>query len=480
MATRKTSAEKAREDAENDAADGMFGNAFDKIDDLSPTSTSIDEGTADADIETSVEELDTMDKEPEVDETIDSSNIGDNKSLKSPQTGPPGGPPKGPPTGPPGGPPKGPPKGPPTGPPKGPPTGPPKGPPTGPPGGLPKDTSKTSKPENNSQQSDSSEQEKTGTENVEEPTIEQPDEETSQGDNNKQAEPPHDEITQVEDETEPEPLVIVESEVAPPEPEEEENSEIIVEKEAPNRALAAEKEVLSLSNEVASLRKSLAGAADVIEDLESQPMPPAVLSSEIVVPDHLVADLSRLARQLERERLIRANLGSISMLHPGMPGIMISTKANIILSRLNERGLVGGRLGQGAPEESPDDWRILEVLLASTSLDTGGPAACIHMMGPYTTAVSCEKDLILCSPIDEVGKKQLGKIIIVDPDYDNPDDFLRQTAEALKQGGSKCVVIRGHGAYCVGADLDDAWANAAMLEHSMQIVLLARQANLKI
>ena len=247
-----------------------------------------------------------------------------------------------------------------------------------------------------------------------------------------------------------------------------------------NRAKAAEKEVIKLSNEVHSLRKSLAGAADVIEDLETQPMPPAVLASDIVVPDHLVADIARLARQLDREQLVRANMGTISMLHPGMPGVMISTKAGTTLSRLNERGIVGGRLGQGAPQGAPSDWRVLEVLLAATSLETGGPAACLHMMGAYTTAASCEKDLILCSPIDEVGKKMLGKIVIVDPDEENPDDFLRQTAEALKMGGSKCVVIRGHGAYCVGADLDDAWANAAMLEHSMKIVLLARQANLKI
>jgi len=28
--------------------------------------------------------------------------------------------------------------------------------------------------------------------------------------------------------------------------------------------------------------------------------------------------------------------------------------------------------------------------------------------------------------------------------------------------------------------LDQAWANAAMLEHSMKIIMLARQANLKI
>lgn len=247
-----------------------------------------------------------------------------------------------------------------------------------------------------------------------------------------------------------------------------------------NRAKAAEKEVIKLSNEVHSLRKSLAGAADVIEDLETQPMPPAILASDIVVPDHLVADIARLARQLDREQLVRANMGTIAMLHPGMTGVMISTKAGTTLSRLNERGLVGGRFGQGAPPGAPSDWRVLEVLLAQTTLATGGPACCIHMMGAYTTAVSCEKDLILCSPIDEIGKKMLGKIIIVDPDDENPDDFLRQTADAIKQGGNKCVVIRGHGAYCVGADLDDAWANAAMLEHSMKIVLLARQANLKV
>ena len=53
-------------------------------------------------------------------------------------------------------------------------------------------------------------------------------------------------------------------------------------------------------------------------------------------------------------------------------------------------------------------------------------------------------------------------------------------AEALKQGGMRCVVIRGNGAYAVGADLDQAWANAAMLEHSMRIVMLTRQANFKV
>ena len=65
-------------------------------------------------------------------------------------------------------------------------------------------------------------------------------------------------------------------------------------------------------------------------------------------------------------------------------------------------------------------------------------------------------------------------------DEDNPENFLGQVLEALKQGSMRCVVVRGMGAYAVGADLDQAWANAAMLEHSMNIVLMARQANLKV
>ena len=110
---------------------------------------------------------------------------------------------------------------------------------------------------------------------------------------------------------------------------------------------------------------------------------------------------------------------------------------------------------------------------------TGGPAAVIHAHGPYTTAMSCEKDLIVLQPIDAIGKKHIGRIIIVEPDAEDEDAFLRQAVEALQQGGMRCVVVRGHGAYAVGADLTQAWSNASMVEHSMRVAMLARQANLK-
>jgi ribulose-5-phosphate 4-epimerase/fuculose-1-phosphate aldolase len=434
----------------------MFGSAFGGAEDMAPppeetpiesveeemeqADTSDDSPDEEIEAESSVEEEPVEEVEDEPVEEVE--EVSEVEEKTSPSKGPPSGPPsKGPPSGPPS---KGPPSGPPSKGPPGPPSGPPsKGPPSGPPS--------------------------KGPPQAEEP-VDEPEEEVVE----EAAEEAEEDPTEESEEA-------VEEEAVEEESTTEEPTELAPTTVVPNtaRTEAAEAEVLRLSGEVNSLRKSLSGAAEVIEDLETPPMPPAVFA-DIVVQDHLVADIARLARQLDREQLVRANMGTIAMLHPGMPGVMISTKRNTLLPRLDERGITGGRLGQNAPEEATSDWRILEVLLASKSLDTGGPAACIHMHGAFTTAASCEKDLILCTPIDEVGKKELGKIIIVDPDEENPEDFLRQTADALKQGGMKCVVIRGHGAYSLGADLDDAWANAAMLEHSMKIVLLARQAKLKI
>ena len=288
---------------------------------------------------------------------------------------------------------------------------------------------------------------------------------------------------------EPEPILEPQSkESEEPTAKVEENSEKPVEAITPSaepseamlNALAEkEAELERLHMENARLRQSVVGATEVIEQLEEPPMPPLV-ENNIVIPAHVVSDFVRMGRQLDREHLIRATMGSLAMISPDQPNIMVSSRHMAMLPRMNERSLCAGQLGGTSPRGSPTDWHVMEVILASVSVVTGGPAAVIHMHAPHTTTASCEKDLVLLNPIDEVGKHHIGKIIIVDPDDEQPDDYLRQVREALTQGNMRCVVVRGNGAYAVGADFDQAWANAAILEHSMQIHLLSRQANLKL
>ncbi len=386
---------------------------------------------------------------------------------------------------------------PPTGPPSGPPTGPPSGPPSAAPQDPPSDLPAADEESVVVEEPVAEEAPETPTEPVleepenapEEPAAEEPTaaEETTEA----VAEPVSEEETVPEEAASEEPKAAEEevSEPVEPEPAQEESTpdEAPVEEspqdESPEEEAVvdvdSEMEIARLTAEIERLRGSLVGAAEIIEEIEETPMPPVVLDN-IVIPPHIVADFARMGRQLSPEALVKGTMGAISMLHPDEPGLMISTRHSTMLARLDERGIVGGRLGGNPPRGAIAEWKVHEVLLASVAMVTGGPAACVHMQGPYTTAASSEKDLILVQPIDVLGKEHIGKVVIVDPDDDAVEEYLRQVAEALQQGGMRCVVVRGHGAYAVGANLDQAMANAAMLEHSMQVLLLARQANLKL
>ena len=176
--------------------------------------------------------------------------------------------------------------------------------------------------------------------------------------------------------------------------------------------LLAEKEaeLERLHMENARLRQSVVGATEVIEELEEPPMPPLV-EDNIVIAPYIVSDFVRLGKQLDRDHLVRATMGSLAMIHPEQPNVMISTKHMVTLPRMNERSLCAAPLGSTSPRGAPVDWHVLEVVLASVSVVTGGPAAVIHMHGPHTTAASCEQDLVLLTPVDEIGKQHIGKTV---------------------------------------------------------------------
>ncbi|HII37960.1 MAG TPA: hypothetical protein HA354_05640, partial [Candidatus Poseidoniaceae archaeon] len=75
--------------------------------------------------------------------------------------------------------------------------------------------------------------------------------------------------------------------------------------------------------------------------------------------------MARMARQLDRDKLVRASMGTIAMLHPDRLDVLISTKNKALIPRMNEQDLCAGKLNSDPPRGAPADWRVLEVLLAS-------------------------------------------------------------------------------------------------------------------
>ena len=498
MSDEKTSAEIARQKARDGELGNLLDGAFSDANSMKVTGPSSPPDSPSDPLASAFENA-TPDKSEDEPDPLLSTPI-----LSKP-SGPPGGPPTkaptGPPTkaptGPPGGPPSGPPSKAPSGPPGNPPSGPPSSPPSGPPGAAHPDNSQDVQLESEESQPEESPA------SLDQPAV--------QADANTEEE----QITQVpldNVETEASTSIdqegsenVLESSVSNPENEQAsadiEGTEKVEENDSQepqtplNEPVAdihqadadvgaetspvAEEEIARLQAEIERLRSSLTGAVDMIEELEEPQQPPAVIQN-IVIPDFLVASFARMGRQLAREGMAHGSMGGLAMLHPDSLGVMIASKHMSNLSRMDERSITAGMLGDDVPRGAREDWKVLEVLLASVSVLTGGPAAVIHAMGPYTTTASCEKDLVLVKPVDVMGKKHIGSVVIVDPDEDDPAEYLRQVAEALQQGGMRAVVIRGHGAYAVGADFDQAMSNASMLEHSMQIVLLARQSGMKI
>ena len=224
------------------------------------------------------------------------------------------------------------------------PSGPPSRPPSGPPGGPPSEKEEDDPVAEEAVEDLPEPVEEEVPEPVVEETVEEEPEPVVEETVEEEPEP----VVEEEVEEVPEPVVeeTVEEEPEPVvEVTAEEEPEPVVEVTAePTLSAEAEQEMDRLNAEIARLRRSMAGAAEVIEDLESPPMPPAVLE-DIVVPAFLVGDFARLARQLDRELLIRANMGTIAMLHPDKPGVMISTKHMTLLPRLDERGLCAAELG---------------------------------------------------------------------------------------------------------------------------------------
>ncbi len=341
------------------------------------------------------------------------------------------------------GPPKGPPGGLPGGPPKGPPSGTPMGMPMGMFPGMAKSGAtppqRQSKPPKVTEVEDSSEE-------IEEP--EQENEETSSaGDDIESSESTHIQPDGMED--------MIGKAIA--------------------QTPMSEVEALRYENE--SLRSAVTGATGIIEEMDSPPMPP-IVGDGFVIPAHVVGDFVRIGRQLQREGLCHATSGSISTLSLDEPNLVHMTRQGAALGQLDERHIISGRLGGNAPHGAGNSWRIHTILLAVASLEHNGRAACAHLPAPYSTAMSLEQDLFVLRPVDSAGKERFDSVVIVDSDDVGEDDFLRQLSEGLNQSNCKAIVVRGAGIYAVGADFNEAWDNAAAIEHSMKISYLTRLAGI--
>jgi len=166
-------------------------------------------------------------------------------------------------------------------------------------------------------------------------------------------------------------------------------------------------------------------------------------------------------------------LAGLNNTHSG--NISVRVGERILITR---RGSMLGFLEDGDIVETGLDHNDSAIALASTEIDVhrgiykGTSALAVLHTHPLTaTALSILHDEII--PIDIEGSYYLRRIPVIDFEYGTSSkEMAEQLPKSLKK--YKIVMVKGHGAFSVGATLEEGLHYAHMLENIAQIIYMVK------
>ncbi len=173
-----------------------------------------------------------------------------------------------------------------------------------------------------------------------------------------------------------------------------------------------------------------------------------------------------VGEELFRARLNNSHSGNMSVRTNRMLAI---TRTGSLLHRLDYRDIVETLL-EGDDAETPRASRELPVHRA-ISLGTDAQSI-VHAHPPHVVTLSFFTDFI--QPVDAEGRffYPSGIPVIAVTNAVGSDEVARGVTPLLKK--FPVVVVRGHGSFAIGADLDEGLHWTSSLDNVAQIILLSR------
>ncbi len=130
---------------------------------------------------------------------------------------------------------------------------------------------------------------------------------------------------------------------------------------------------------------------------------------------------------------------------------------------------VDGPIVKGASLDAPLHQAVYNTLADVTAV--------IHSHGPYSIAMTLDGNDF--TPCDFEGRYYFESVPVIDIPYDRyTADSPAAVAAALRE--KPVAIVRGHGVYARGANLDEAYKWSCSLESSARIAWLASTANVAI
>ncbi len=168
----------------------------------------------------------------------------------------------------------------------------------------------------------------------------------------------------------------------------------------------------------------------------------------------------RMGRELARLGLISSHSGNMSV--KVEEGLLI-TRRGAMLGDLRDEDIVK------APLEGPAHGASTELPVHQAIYRGGEAGAIVHCHPPYAIVLSLHQEEI--TPLDAEGRYLLGAVPVVTVSESiGSREVAERLPPLLKQ--HKVVIVRGHGSFAVGRDLEEALMVSAVLEASSRIVFL--------
>ncbi len=165
-----------------------------------------------------------------------------------------------------------------------------------------------------------------------------------------------------------------------------------------------------------------------------------------------------VGKKLLVQRLIDGASGNISFREGDCFYI---TRTGVMLDELDESSFVRMRVWSNDtnPLASSDQLIHREVYRKSSR------KAVLHCHGVYNVVLSFSRNSII--PLDLEGRLFLGEVRVISCKFMS-EEMAKTVGRILAE--DRAVIVRGHGIYCAGESIDEAYRLASYLEHSCEIL----------
>ena len=183
-------------------------------------------------------------------------------------------------------------------------------------------------------------------------------------------------------------------------------------------------------------------------------------------------EIRELGRDLFVSGLISSHGGNVSVLDASGEAIHI-TRSGSALGRLRDGDVV--TVGFDCPGDNDvalaADAQASIELIVHRALYHEVPETCavVHAHSLFTTLLSLKQDTI--EPLDSESKHFIPSVPILDVEETIASSEVAELIpQLIVETGCPIAVVRGHGPFAVGRDLEEAWRYVSILEMSSRLI----------